>query len=76
MSYFLQVLDHLVIQKLNAEGRLEKKEAKKGSNFDKVRTDKCKKSYDILAVNFSKWKLVKPMNQVVRYPLWIDLNTF
>ncbi|KAG8660293.1 hypothetical protein MANES_02G141700v8 [Manihot esculenta] len=29
------VLDHLVIQKLNAEGRLEKKEAKKGSNFDK-----------------------------------------
>ena len=34
----LQVLDHLVIQKLNAEGRLEKKEAKKGSYFDKVRT--------------------------------------
>ncbi|KAF5751614.1 Chromatin remodeling complex subunit isoform 1 [Tripterygium wilfordii] len=29
------VLDHLVIQKLNAEGRLEKKEAKKGSYFDK-----------------------------------------
>ncbi|CAA3031732.1 CHROMATIN REMODELING 5 isoform X1 [Olea europaea subsp. europaea] len=29
------VLDHLVIQKLNAEGRLEKKEAKKGSLFDK-----------------------------------------
>ncbi|KAL0390776.1 UNVERIFIED_CONTAM: protein CHROMATIN REMODELING 5 [Sesamum calycinum] len=29
------VLDHLVIQKLNAEGRLEKKEAKKGSSFDK-----------------------------------------
>ncbi|CAN1170496.1 Protein CHROMATIN REMODELING 5 [Linum perenne] len=29
------VLDHLVIQKLNAEGRLEKKEAKKGSCFDK-----------------------------------------
>nr|GEV55510.1 protein chromatin remodeling 5-like isoform X1 [Tanacetum cinerariifolium] len=29
------VLDHLVIQKLNAEGRLEKKEAKKGSGFDK-----------------------------------------
>ncbi|XP_071726363.1 protein CHROMATIN REMODELING 5 [Rutidosis leptorrhynchoides] len=29
------VLDHLVIQKLNAEGRLEKKEAKKGSAFDK-----------------------------------------
>ncbi|KAJ6424815.1 hypothetical protein OIU84_025561 [Salix udensis] len=29
------VLDHLVIQKLNAEGRLEKKEAKKGSFFDK-----------------------------------------
>ncbi|GAB4856000.1 Protein CHROMATIN REMODELING 5 [Ancistrocladus abbreviatus] len=29
------VLDHLVIQKLNAEGRLEKKEAKKGSTFDK-----------------------------------------
>jgi len=26
-----------VIQKLNAEGRLEKKEAKKGSYFDKVR---------------------------------------
>jgi len=33
-----QVLDHLVIQKLNAEGRLEKKEVKKGgSYFDKVR---------------------------------------
>lgn len=31
------VLDHLVIQKLNAEGRLEKKESKKGgSMFDKV----------------------------------------
>ncbi|KAK3032361.1 hypothetical protein RJ639_037079, partial [Escallonia herrerae] len=29
------VLDHLVIQKLNAEGKLEKKEAKKGSSFDK-----------------------------------------
>ncbi|CAI9761615.1 unnamed protein product [Fraxinus pennsylvanica] len=29
------VLDHLVIQKLNAEGRMEKKEAKKGSLFDK-----------------------------------------
>lgn len=29
------VLDHLVIQKLNAEGRLEKKESKKGSYFDK-----------------------------------------
>lgn len=29
------VLDHLVIQKLNAEGRLEKKEAKKGTLFDK-----------------------------------------
>ncbi|XP_010557504.1 PREDICTED: protein CHROMATIN REMODELING 5 isoform X2 [Tarenaya hassleriana] len=29
------VLDHLVIQKLNAEGRLEKKETKKGSLFDK-----------------------------------------
>ncbi|KAL1216926.1 Protein CHROMATIN REMODELING 5 [Cardamine amara subsp. amara] len=29
------VLDHLVIQKLNAEGRLEKRETKKGSNFDK-----------------------------------------
>ncbi|KAL8265748.1 hypothetical protein R6Q59_003092 [Mikania micrantha] len=29
------VLDHLVIQKLNAEGRLERKEAKKGSGFDK-----------------------------------------
>lgn len=29
------VLDHLVIQKLNAEGRLEKKEAKKGVSFDK-----------------------------------------
>ncbi|XP_024019941.1 protein CHROMATIN REMODELING 5 isoform X1 [Morus notabilis] len=29
------VLDHLVIQKLNAEGRLERKEAKKGSYFDK-----------------------------------------
>ncbi|KAL2925921.1 Protein CHROMATIN REMODELING 5 [Bienertia sinuspersici] len=29
------VLDHLVIQKLNAEGRLEKKEAKKGVTFDK-----------------------------------------
>lgn len=29
------VLDHLVIQKLNAEGKLEKKETKKGSNFDK-----------------------------------------
>lgn len=29
------VLDHLVIQKLNAEGRLEKKESKKGSFFDK-----------------------------------------
>lgn len=26
-----------MIQKLNAEGRLEKKEAKKGSSFDKVR---------------------------------------
>ncbi|XWS28344.1 hypothetical protein CRYUN_Cryun25bG0060400 [Craigia yunnanensis] len=31
----LQVLDHLVIQKLNAEGRLERKETKKGSYFDK-----------------------------------------
>ncbi|KAL7585117.1 hypothetical protein Lser_V15G42845 [Lactuca serriola] len=30
-----KVLDHLVIQKLNAEGRLEKKEATKGSAFDK-----------------------------------------
>ncbi|CAO2837359.1 unnamed protein product, partial [Amaranthus hypochondriacus] len=29
------VLDHLVIQKLNAEGRLEKKESKKGVTFDK-----------------------------------------
>lgn len=29
------VLDHLVIQKLNAEGKLEKKEAKKGVSFDK-----------------------------------------
>ncbi|XVF47300.1 hypothetical protein PTKIN_Ptkin03bG0098700 [Pterospermum kingtungense] len=29
------VLDHLVIQKLNAEGRLERKETKKGSFFDK-----------------------------------------
>nr|GLL31599.1 protein CHROMATIN REMODELING 5 isoform X2 [Ipomoea trifida] len=29
------VLDHLVIQKLNAEGRLEKKESKKGAVFDK-----------------------------------------
>ncbi|XP_062014865.1 protein CHROMATIN REMODELING 5 isoform X1 [Rosa rugosa] len=29
------VLDHLVIQKLNAEGRLEKKETKKGTLFDK-----------------------------------------
>ncbi|EPS67001.1 hypothetical protein M569_07775, partial [Genlisea aurea] len=29
------VLDHLVIQKLNAEGRLERKESKKGSSFDK-----------------------------------------
>ncbi|KAK6925557.1 SNF2, N-terminal [Dillenia turbinata] len=29
------VLDHLVIQKLNAEGRLERKEAKNGSKFDK-----------------------------------------
>lgn len=29
------VLDHLVIQKLNAEGRLEKKETKKGTGFDK-----------------------------------------
>ncbi|KAH9602190.1 hypothetical protein KSS87_018457 [Heliosperma pusillum] len=29
------VLDHLVIQKLNAEGKLEKKEAKKGVGFDK-----------------------------------------
>ncbi|KAL8156510.1 hypothetical protein AgCh_001565 [Apium graveolens] len=29
------VLDHLVIQKLNAEGKLEKKETKKGSSFDK-----------------------------------------
>ena len=27
-----------MIQKLNAEGRLEKKEAKKGIGFDKVRT--------------------------------------
>lgn len=35
-TFILQVLDHLVIQKLNAEGRLEKKEAKKGSYFDKV----------------------------------------
>lgn len=33
-----QVLDHLVIQKLNAQGRLEKKEAKKGTGFDKVST--------------------------------------
>ncbi|MFQ6651183.1 hypothetical protein Gotur_023049 [Gossypium turneri] len=29
------VLDHLVIQKLNAEGRLERKETKKGAYFDK-----------------------------------------
>ncbi|CAM9002831.1 unnamed protein product [Rhodiola kirilowii] len=29
------VLDHLVIQKLNAEGKLEKKETKKGGLFDK-----------------------------------------
>ncbi|KAK6936953.1 Chromo domain [Dillenia turbinata] len=29
------VLDHLVIQKLNAEGRLERKEAKNGNKFDK-----------------------------------------
>ncbi|XP_047321306.1 protein CHROMATIN REMODELING 5 isoform X2 [Impatiens glandulifera] len=29
------VLDHLVIQKLNAEGKLEKKETKKGVSFDK-----------------------------------------
>jgi chromodomain-helicase-DNA-binding protein 1 len=29
------VLDHLVIQKLNAEGKLEKKETKKASTFDK-----------------------------------------
>ncbi|KAK8595957.1 hypothetical protein V6N13_000626 [Hibiscus sabdariffa] len=29
------VLDHLVIQKLNAEGRLERKETKKASHFDK-----------------------------------------
>lgn len=29
-------MDHLVIQKLNAQGRLEKKEAKKGTGFDKV----------------------------------------
>ncbi|KAK6936952.1 hypothetical protein RJ641_033982 [Dillenia turbinata] len=29
------VHDHLVIQKLNAEGRLERKEAKNGSKFDK-----------------------------------------
>ncbi|KAH7426872.1 hypothetical protein KP509_10G020300 [Ceratopteris richardii] len=29
------VLDHLVIQKLNAQGRLEKKETKKGTMFDK-----------------------------------------
>ena len=36
-TYLFQVLDHLVIQKLNAEGRLEKKETKKGgSMFDKV----------------------------------------
>ncbi|KAH7560701.1 hypothetical protein JRO89_XS10G0077400 [Xanthoceras sorbifolium] len=34
-SMLFHVLDHLVIQKLNAEGRLEKKEAKKGSYFDK-----------------------------------------
>lgn len=32
-----QVLDHLVIQKLNAEGRLEKKETNKNAvKFDKV----------------------------------------
>jgi len=35
--FLFQVLDHLVIQKLNAEGRLEKKESKKGGSiFDKV----------------------------------------
>jgi hypothetical protein len=35
----LQVLDHLVIQKLNAQGRLEKKETKKGTAiFDKVQS--------------------------------------
>ncbi|XVE78963.1 hypothetical protein DITRI_Ditri14bG0020600 [Diplodiscus trichospermus] len=34
----VQGLDHLLIQKLNAEGRLERKETKKGSYFDKVRT--------------------------------------
>lgn len=37
VMFYLQVLDHLVIQKLNAEGKLEKKETKKGSLFDKVR---------------------------------------
>lgn len=36
VMFYLQVLDHLVIQKLNAEGKLEKKETKKGSLFDKV----------------------------------------
>lgn len=36
MCSLYQVLDHLVIQKLNAQGRLEKKEAKKGTGFDKV----------------------------------------
>jgi hypothetical protein len=37
LFYIFQVLDHLVIQKLNAEGRLEKKESKKGGPiFDKV----------------------------------------
>jgi len=37
-----------VIQKLNAEGRLEKKEAKKGgSYFDKVRTF-CKSVYSLV----------------------------
>ncbi|WJX71031.1 DNA helicase [Trifolium repens] len=41
--------DHLVIQKLNAEGRLEKKESKKGGGlFDKITKSK------LLRMNSSK----------------------
>lgn len=53
VMFSLQVLDHLVIQKLNAEGKLEKKETKKGSLFDKVwnSSDKVAKS-DRVSVRF------------------------
>lgn len=52
-SLLFKVLDHLVIQKLNAEGRLEKKETKKGSYFDKVRKKQISACFLLLGVFLS-----------------------